>query len=491
MPESQSTYRQIMKATSLFGGVQVITIIISIVRSKIIAILLGTTGVGLIGLYQTTLSLISAITGMGLSSSAVRNISEANATNDENKIAFVIKTLRRWVWLTGVIGASVTLILSPLLSKWTFGNKNYTWSFVWLSIICLLTAISSGQNVLLQGMRRLRQMAKSTLWGSIIGLFTSIPLYYFYGIQGIVPSLIITAISSLALSYYFARQIPIQNVAQTWNETYHTGKGIAKLGLLLMLSGFMGTFVSYIVNLYISQKGGVSDVGLYRAGWTIADQYTGLIFSAMAADYYPRLASINTDNKQLKIAVNQQAEIALLILGPMLVALIGFSPLVVHILYTAKFLPIIGMIKWNLVGMLFKAASWAMAFTIVAKGDNKLFLMTELIGNAIILILNIVGYFIWGLNGIGIAFAVNYLLYFLLIFFLVKRKYGISYDSVFSKIFIVQSSLVAIIFLISFLYTSIIIYCSAGVLFIIASIYSLKEMNKRIDLMSILQKYKK
>jgi O-antigen/teichoic acid export membrane protein len=480
-----------MKATSLFGGVQVFTILISIVRSKIVAILLGTAGIGLIGLYQTTISLISSITGMGLSSSAVRNISEANGTNDEHKIALVIKTLRRWVWMTGMVGAVVTLSLAPLLSKWTFGNENYTWSFVWLSIICLLSAISSGQNVLLQGMRRLRQMAKSTLFGSIIGLFTSIPLYYFFGVNGIVPSLIISTVSALSISYYFARQIPVQKVEQSWSETYHSGLGMAKLGFVMMLSSFMVTLVSYAVNLFIRHKGGLSDVGLYRAGWTIADQYTAIIFTAMATDYYPRLAAINSDKKKLGEAVNQQAEIALLILGPMLVALIGFAPLVVNILYTAKFLPVIGMIKWNLVGMLFKAASWALAFTIIAKGDNRLFFMTETIANAIVLILNIIGYSLWGLNGIGIAFTLSYLLYFILIFLVVRKKYGILYNTAFLKIFVIQSSMVFTVFLISFLHAPFFVNCCVGILFIFECLYSLRELNKRMDLRSILQRFKK
>jgi len=491
MSEEKSSYKQIMKATSLFGGVQVFTIAISIVRSKIVAILLGTAGIGLIGLYQTTISLISSITGMGLSSSAVRNISEANATHDEHKIALVIKTLRRWVWMTGMVGAVVTLSLASLLSKWTFGNENYTWSFVWLSIICLLSAISSGQNVLLQGMRRLRQMAKSTLFGSIIGLFTSIPLYYYFGVNGIVPSLIISTISALSISYYFARQIPIQKVEQSWNETYNAGLGMAKLGFVMMLSSFMVTLVSYAVNLFISHKGGVSDVGLYRAGWTIADQYTAIIFTAMATDYYPRLAAINSDNKKLGEAVNQQAEIALLILGPMLVALIGFAPLVVYILYTTKFLPVIGMIKWNLVGMLFKAASWALAFTVIAKGDNRLYFITETIANAIVLLLNIVGYSIWGLNGIGIAFAVSYLLYFMLISFVVMKRYGIYYNSVFFKIFIIQSLLVGSVFMISWMHSQIIVYAFVSLVFIIACLYSFVEMNKRMNIISIVRKFKK
>jgi hypothetical protein len=40
----------------------------------------------------------------------------------------------------------VTITFAPLLSKWTFGNKDYTWAFVWLSVTLLLQAISRGQS---------------------------------------------------------------------------------------------------------------------------------------------------------------------------------------------------------------------------------------------------------------------------------------------------------------------------------------------------------
>ncbi len=486
--ESKTSYRQIMKATTLFGGVQVFGILISIIRSKVVAILLGTTGMGVIGLYQSTLGLVQSITGMGLSTSAVRDISEANGTSDTKRIASAVKTLRHWVWATGLFGSITILSLAPFLSKWTFGNDDYTWAFIWLSVILFINAIDSGQTVLLQGMRRLKHLAMASLYGSVLGLFTSLPLYYFFGLQGIIPALIITALSTLGLDFYFAKKIPIEPIPQSLKHSYHAGMGMAKLGFVMMLSGFMLTLSSYIIYIFISNQGGVSEVGLYRAGWTITTQYTGLIFTAMGTDYFPRLAAINTDNAKLRTAVNQQAEIAILILGPMLIALIGFIPLIVQLLYTSEFMPITGMIKWTMLGMLFKAASWAMAFTIVAKGDNRLFIITETIGNILMIILNVVFYILFGLNGIGISFAVNYLVYFLLVYLLVRNKYEISYHPIFWRILLIQNLFVLTAFTLSLIPSSILTYILAGLLMIAAGIYSLKELNRRLDLRKYINK---
>ncbi|MDP5081484.1 MAG: hypothetical protein NWP87_02425, partial [Winogradskyella sp.] len=62
MKVNQTSYRSIMKATSLFGGVQVFNIIIAILRSKIIAILLGPAGLGIVGLLNSTTGFVSLLT---------------------------------------------------------------------------------------------------------------------------------------------------------------------------------------------------------------------------------------------------------------------------------------------------------------------------------------------------------------------------------------------------------------------------------------------
>ena len=196
-----------MKATSLFGGVQVFQIIIQVIRSKFIAVLLGPSGMGIVGLLSSTLGLIAGLTNFGIGTSAVKNIAEANSTGDETRIAKVVVVMRRLVWVTGLLGTIIAIILSPWLSLLTFGNKSYSVAFIWISFTLLINQLCSGQLVLLQGMRKLQYLAKADFLGSVLGLCISIPLYYELGIDGIVPVIIITSICTMLLSLYFSRKI--------------------------------------------------------------------------------------------------------------------------------------------------------------------------------------------------------------------------------------------------------------------------------------------
>ena len=381
MEQQQSSYRGIMKATSLFGGVQFFQILIQIIRSKFVAILLGPTGMGIMGLLTSTTGLISNLTNFGLSVSAVRDISTANSTGDLVRISLISKVLRRLVWATGILGAFTTLILSHWLSFLTFGNYNYTYSFAAISITLLLTQINAGQLVILQGMRKLNYLAQSNVFGSLMGLIIVIPFYYLWGIDGIVPVILGLSIVSLILSTYYSQKIKLNNIPISIGQTLSEGQNMLKMGFVINLSSIFSVGTAYIVRVYIGKVGSVADVGLYTAGFSIINTYVSMIFNAMGTDFYPRLSAVSHSNTLCRTTINQQAEIAILIIAPVLVTFIVLIKWVILVLYSNKFLGIDTFLYWSALGMLFKTASWCIGFIFLAKAKGKIFFWSELAAN--------------------------------------------------------------------------------------------------------------
>ncbi len=488
MSEAQSSYRQIMKATSLFGGVQVFTILISIIRSKLIAVLLGPAGMGISGLLTATTGLIASLTNFGLSTSAIKDISEANNTADQIRISTVATIIRRLVWITGLLGTIITLIFSPWLSQITFGNSEYTFAFIWLSITLLLNQVSVGQTVLLRGMRKLKYMAQSSVIGSALGLITTIPLYYFYGNNGIVPGIIISSIVTLILTWLYSKKLEIPPIYVSKARTIAEGKEMLKMGFMISLSGLITLGASYVLRIYISNTGGVNDVGLYNAGFAIINTYVGLIFTAMGTDFYPRLAAVAKNNNLCKITINQQAEISILILAPIIVAFIVFANWAVILLYSNKFTPINDMILWACLGMLFKAASWTIAFLFLAKGESKIYFWNELIANIYSLIFNIICYKYLGLMGLGISFIITYFLYLIQVYYINNKKYSFNFSKHFIKIFTIHFIISVLALMNSKLLFDINYYLAGAILIIISISYSIIELNKRIDFMIVIKK---
>lgn len=480
-----------MKSTSIFGGVQMVRILVSIVQSKVIALLLGPTGMGIAGLFTSTSSLVEGLTNFGLRTSAVRDISEANESGDFTKVSRVIIVLRRLVWITGFLGLIATFILAPFLSNVTFGSKEYAIAFRWLSVTLLFNQLASGQNVLLQGLRQLRFLAKANIIGAIISLLVSVPLYYFYKIDGIVPALITSSFVAMFIAWLFARKIKIEDMLVTKSDTIQVGKSMLTMGFMLSLSSLITVAASYIVRAYISQTGGIADVGLYNAGFAIIGSYVGLVFTAMSTDYYPRLAGVAKDNLKAKELINQQTEIAILILGPILCVFLIFAHWAVVLLYSNEFTSINIMIQWAAMGMYFKAVSWAIAFVFIAKGASNLFFINELVANVYILVLNIIGYNFLGVTGLGVSFLLAYVLYAIQVFVIANRKYDFLFMSSFTKIFIIQFGLGLACFLNILLVTHYWSYI-LGLIFIGISLTStIFELEKRMDLKRNLIKYKR
>ena len=486
----QRSYRQIMKATSIFGGVQVIQILVQIIRSKAVAVLLGPAGMGINSLLTSTLGLMQSLTNFGLKTSAVKNVAEANGTENSNRVAVIITVLRRWVWITGLLGTILTLILSPWLSKITFGNREYTLAFIWISVSLLFNQLSSGQLVILQGLRKIRYLANANLTGAFLGLFVSIPMYYLWGVDGIVPAIIAMSLVNMLRTWYFARKIKLEKVEVTRKTTLVEGKQMLIMGFLLSMSGLMTTGAAYILRIFISNTGGVDQVGLYSAGFAIINTYVGMVFTAMGTDYYPRLSAVAGDDTKATQTINQQAEITLLILAPILVVFMVFINWAVILLYSTQFTGVNGMIQWAALGMYFKAASWSIAFILLAKGASKLFFWNELITNIYLLGFNILGYKYGGLDGLGISFLAAYFVYLVQVFFLSRIKYNFSLGKNFIKIFTIQVVLGVLGFLIVKYTNKPVSYILGSMVILVSGLYSLWELNKRLDLKNLLNRFR-
>lgn len=492
MSENKNSYNQILKSTSVYGGVQMFNIITSILSSKAVAILLGPAGMGLANLLTSTTSLISGITNFGLGTSAVKNVAAASGSGDVEKLSKTVAVFRRLVWLTGGLGFVITLVFAPWLSEMAFGNKNYSIDFMLISVTLLFVQISSGQNVILQGMRKVKYLAKANILGSIGGLLISIPLYYFWVQKGIVPAIILSSLSTLLLSWYFATKIKIPRVAVDKTIIRAEGKEMLKMGFLISLAGLMFMCSSYIVRIFINHRGGLADVGLFGAGFAIIGKYTGLIFTAMGKDYYPRLSIVAQDNIKCKKEVNQQTEIALLILAPMLTAFLVYIHWAVVLLYSKRFLGVVDMIHWATLGIFFQAVSWSLGYVLLAKGASKFFFWNELIACIYMLVLNLLGYYYWKLTGLGISFLLGYLFHFIQMCVVCKKLYGFSIDKTTMQIFVIQFSIAVFCFIADYFFTKIWVYSIGTVSIFVSGYYSWCELNKRIPIKAmVLKKIKK
>jgi len=440
------TYGQILKSSALIGGSSVLNIAIGIVRTKAMAILLGPSGVGLLGLYGSITDLTVSIVGMGINSSGVRQIAEAVGSGNTERIAKTAQVLRRTAIFLGLLGAFFLFGFSTQLSILTFGSDQHANGVALLSIAVFFNLVSAGQGALIQGMRRISDLAKMGILGALFGTLISIPIVYFLREDGVVISLVLVAAMSLITSWWYRRKIHIETPSMTASEIGQEQAALLKLGFAFMVSGLMVAGASYVVRLIVVRKVGFDAAGLYQAAWSLGGLYVGLILQAMGADFCPRLVAIAKDNAECNRVVNEQAHVSLLLAGPGVIATLTFAPLILALFYTTKFEGAVEILRWLCLGMTLRVIVWPISFILIAKNVQKLFIFADLAWSVVYLGLAWVSVSSFNLKGAGIAFFGSYVFYVFMIYLIVWRLSGFRWSNANIQTGFIFLALIAVVF---------------------------------------------
>jgi O-antigen/teichoic acid export membrane protein len=408
------SYSEILKSSVLVGGSSFLNIGIGIIRTKAMAVLLGPAGFSLFGLYGSVADLTQSIAEMGVNSSGVRQIAESVGAGDDIQIARTAAILRRTSIVLGSLGAAVLLLFSRQISQLTFGNPKEALSVSLLSLVVLFKIISAGQGSLIQGTRRIADLAKMSVLGALFGVCTSIPLVYFLREKGVVPSLIAVAAMAILTSWWYSRKIAVKKVTVTFSQIRQEASALLKLGSVFMASGFMTMGVAYFVRITVLRVVGYEATGLYQSAWNLGGFYVGIILQAMGADFYPRLTASINDHKTSNRLVNEQTLVGLLVAGPGVLATLTFAPLVIELFYSSKFGPAVGVLRWICLGAMLQVVTWPMGYVTVAKGRQSFFFLSELAWAVVAVALALICLKYYGLDGAGMAFFGSYVFHSLI-----------------------------------------------------------------------------
>lgn len=448
-PDSQAqhddtTYAHVIKYTGLFGGVQGITMLMSIVRTKVAALLLGPAGIAIINLFNNTLKLINQSTNFGVAFSAVREISDCHEQGDAEATARCAASIRTWSVATALLGMLVCLVLSPWLSLWTFDSYGYTWQFVLLAPSLAAMAVTGGEAAILKGMKRLKRVALISVFSAASTLALCLPLYLAFGKRGIAPTLLLCSLAAAAIHLYSSQKVLPWNRRTLSRGALKSGVPIIRLGVAYIIAGVFGQGAEYLIRTSILKDGGLDSVGLYNSGYVMAVSYASLVFIAIEADYFPRLSATWHDARKTDHAVNQQIEVCILLMAPILILFALVMPFVVTLLFSSDFQGAVPMATCATAYMFFKALTLPPAYLPLARGDSRMYMTTELIYDIFIALAIPFAFRLGGLPATGIALSVAGLMDLLLIHTTYRLKYNYRFDFSRAPLYAVQFVLLAL-----------------------------------------------
>ena len=454
--------------------------IISLLRVKIVAVLLGPTGIGLVGLYTSATNLVSTVSGLGLANSAVRAIAQADAEKNWEALAANVRILRLACWVTGIGGWLAAFVLARPISNWVFGKPEHAVALSVLGLVVLLGALSGGEMAMLQGVRRIGDVARVNVLSGAASTISAIAIYAFFGKAGIIAVLIISAAISLFFAWWFARKMKLAHISVSLLQALSGARGLLRLGVALMWSGLMGTSSDILIRSIVVHDAGIRAAGYYQAAWALSGVFAGFVLSAMGTDFYPRLSGVISDRLVATRTVNEQTEVGVLLALPGLLATLAFAPVAIRIFYSAEFSPAATLLPWFLLGVFGKVISWPLGFIVLARGASSWYIGSETAFSVARLTLTywLVSYF--GIAGTAYAFAASYVLYTAGMLLLGTRLVGFRWSIETKRLLAISTVLICLTFALQASLSSGVAALAGAIVTILGSLFCLRGLAHRL-----------
>jgi len=409
-------FARILRSSALMGGAQLVTLGAGFVRAKIIALVIGPSGVGLVGVLTSFNSNLSSFAGWGLGTTGVRSISSASEEERPAKIASVRKLGARLTWL----GLLASLVLFWPVGILTFNSTQYHLELFIAGLAVPLLIATSAWSSMLQAAGQIKSLAKIQSISALAGLALGLPLIYYFGLLGIAASLLLAAAAPAFLTWNAARRIlPISRQPATAQDIHH----LLQLGGALMLAGVIGQLSAYAVRIILIQSHGLEGAGYYQAAFAIAGSLPGFVFTAMGTDFFPRVAAVKTEAEAQDLC-EKQIQAGLLLALPLIAGLLTLGRECIHLLYAQGFDPAIPLLSWMVWGVFLRVVSWPMGYWLLARGSSRSVVIIETIASIISVLLPWVLIPSFGVVGAAIGFFFGYLIYTAIMLGVSRKRSG-------------------------------------------------------------------
>jgi O-antigen/teichoic acid export membrane protein len=406
----RKSYRDIFRSSAILGSSSLINILFSLVRTKVVAVLLGPSGVGLIGVYSNLLSLVATIMGFGLSQSGVRELALSNGKDEQ-----LLEKVRRALYLGNLLLGSLSVVL-----LWLFGEQIAVMilpgvgrpsDITLIGIGVLFSLMAASRTTLLRGLRRIGDLASVSVLSGFLSTIVGLVVIALAGESGAVWFVLCAPVFTLIVSAWVLRKLPVLPKQRDSVAIRKQLLSLVRFGFPMMIAGFVTIGTELYLRVLIIEETGIESVGYFQASWAISVTYLGLLFGAMASDYYPRLTSQIKNSVIARKLVAEQSEMALLLGAPLVILMLVVASSIISILYTAEFEPASMLLRWLMLGTVIKLAVWPLGFVIIACGKSFLFIYTQLVWGFTFIVISMFALPTYDLISIGIAFTAAYLLH--------------------------------------------------------------------------------
>jgi PST family polysaccharide transporter len=398
----------LIKTSVLTAIATVIRVISGFVINKVIALYVGSSGLAVVGQLQNFMSIITTFSNGAITQGVVKYTAEYQTIEQKQKI------FSSSIIISLVCSLVISIFLfgfSEYLSKLILKDVQYSSVFIVFGLTVFLFALNTVLLSILNGQKEVKKYVLVNIASSIFSLFFTSFLIMQLNLMGALYALVVNQSVIFFVTLAFV-------VKSSWFKLEYFKQGLDKESLsklsrysFMAITSALTVPVSHlIIRNYIGENLSWDDAGYWQGIWYISTMYLMVITTSLSVYYLPKLSEIQ-DKQELKKEIFRGYKVIMPIVLVMSLILFLLKENVILIAFSDKFMPMMELFAWQLIGDVIKIASWLLGYITLAKAMTKTYISLEIFGSLSFILLSI--YFIdnFGLVGVTYAYALNYFLY--------------------------------------------------------------------------------
>ena len=406
--------------TSLLNAIAVVIKMLTLLGiNKLLAVYVGPTGYAALGQFQNVVQMITTFASGAINTGVIKYTAEFHS--DEAKQHKVWRTAGSIALLGSLFTAVVIFSLSKPLANWFLPSEDYSGVFKWFAITLVFFTFNTLLLAILNGKREIVRYVIANIAGSIFALLVTVFLVIQFGLYGALVALVVyqslSFVVTLLLCYkasWFSFGYLLGGIDRI------TALNLAKYTAMALTSAACAPISHILVRNHLGESFGWEAAGYWEAMCRLSGAYLMLITTTLSVYYLPRLSELQNWS-DIKKEILQGYTLILPVAALSGLIIFIARDFVINVLFTSNFSPMRDLFAWQMLGDTLKIGGWMLAYVMLGKSMVKRFLYAEVFFSISYVLLVYFLCVFFGLQGAVIAYAVNYFMYWVAMYFMIFK----------------------------------------------------------------------
>lgn len=398
--------------TSLLNGIAVVIKMLTLLGlNKILAIYVGPSGYAALGQFQNAVQMITAVASGAINTGVVKYTAEYH--DDAAKQHAVWRTAGTIALVGSVLVAIGVIAFNKSLAGWFLKDESLGSVFIWFATTLVFFVLNTLLLAILNGKKEIQRYVVANIAGSLFALAVTTVMATQWGLYGALVALAVyqslTFFVTLTLTYkasWFKLRYLLGGIDK------QSARNLAKFTAMALTSAACVPLSHILIRNHLGETLGWEAAGYWEAMWRLSAAYLMLVTTTLGVYYLPKLSELQKPS-HIKKEILQGYKIILPVAAACGLAIYLLRNFFIRVLFTSEFAPMEVLFAWQMIGDTLKIGSWILAYLMLGKAMVKIFISTEIFFSLSFYLLTVMFTSVWGLEGVAIAYAVNYLAYWL------------------------------------------------------------------------------